>query len=67
MVSRARCSNMFILNIRPDATDTITPELVVHHVRDVSYSAGFLFLPRIDALCNLGPPVRHFLKAAMED
>jgi len=32
-----------------------------------TYSAGFLFLPRIEALCNLGPPIRHFLKAAMDD
>lgn len=38
-----------------------------HKVRDSSYSVDFLFLPRMEAFWNLGPPIRHFLNAAIED
>jgi len=43
-----------------------TLNLQVQGVEVPSGSFVFLFLPRMEALCNLTPPARHFLKAAID-
>jgi hypothetical protein len=43
-----------------------TLNLQVQGVEGSSGSFVFLFLPRMDAFCNLTPPARHFLKAAID-
>jgi hypothetical protein len=43
-----------------------TLNLQVQGVEVPSSSFVFLFLPRMEAFCNLTPPARHFLKAAID-